>query len=402
MKRWLLALRLALAALVRNRLHSGLTALGIVIGTGAVVVVIHGSRSASQKILADVDGLISADGFVLNPQPPMIGSSRPALTEADAQSIANEVASVVSVATYVDTRATVVRTSHHVSTRISGVTQGYFDVRRYQVAQGNLWNGAQEASKSSVCVLGSAPARSLFPSESALGQQVRIAGSAFKVIGVLAARGGSSGNDQDDRILVPLSSFRARVERSATGRVDAIFVKAAAVSSVAHAASSVDKLLSARYRLAPRDPRGYKLTTQHDLRKSQEEVSRTLSLLLVGVAGISLLAGGAGVMNVMLGSVTERTYEIGVRMALGARARDILGQFLLEAVLVCALGGLVGALLGVLGAFLVAEALAVPFRADVAVLLGATGVSVAVGLLFGIVPAHRAARIDPIEALRSR
>lgn len=402
MKRCLLAVRLALAALSRNRLHASLTALGIVIGTAAVVVIAHGAGSTSEKILADVDGLISSDSFVLNPEAPDIARPGPGLTEADAKAIESEVDAVAAVATYVDTRASVRGEARRISTRVSGVTLEYFAIRGFHIARGRAWRGDEETSRSNVCVLGSEPARRLFPGGLAVGHYVRVAGLPFKVIGVLLPRGGPSGNDQDDRILLPLSSFRARVERTTTGRVDAIFIKAKSPELVGRAALRADELLRSRHRIRPGEARDYRVTTQLDLRRSQEEISRTLSLLLVGVAGISLLAGGAGVMNVMLGSVAERTYEIGVRLSIGARTRDILGQFLTEAVVVAGLGGLCGVSLGAVGSVLLAQALGVPFRADPIAMLGAASVSIAIGLVFGIVPAHRAAHIDPIEALRSR
>jgi len=402
MKRWLLSLQLALGGLLRNRFHAGLTALGIVIGTAALIIVIHAARATSASVLANVDGLISADAFVINAEPREVGRAGPGLSSADARAMASQADALSQVASYVDTRATVVREARHVSTRIAGVTPGYFDIRRFRVAQGELWRSNDEASHDNVCVLGSEPARLLFAGESAIGQYVRIAGTLFKIVAVLSSRGGSVGNDQDDRIMVPLESFRARIERAPSGQVDAIFAKAKAAPLVEKAARQVEQLLRSRHRIQAEDTPDFRVTTQRELRQNQESIARTLSLLLTAVAAISLLAGGAGLMNVMLGAVTERTYEIGVRLAIGARARDVLAQFLLEAALVSGMGGGLGAVLGISGFFFVAMALSLPFAIDGWTVLAAITASIAIGLIFGLVPARRAARVNPIEALRSR
>ena len=265
-----------------------------------------------------------------------------------------------------------------------------------------MWTESDELLKTKVCTLGSTVAQKLFPGRDPVGETVRIARYPFKVIGVLKARGSSLfGDDQDDRVMMPIGSYRARIAPSSAGRVDTIMAAAASASVTRRAKDEITEILRQRHGIQLGQDPDFQIGTQEEFRKTQEKITTALSLLLMSVAAVSLLVGGIGVMNIMLVSVAERTREIGIRMSIGAREGDILLQFLVEAVVLSMIGGLLGMALGAGATIGLGRALDWPLAPSATSLIVAMGTSAFIGIAFGFFPARRAAKMDPIEALRT-
>jgi putative ABC transport system permease protein len=398
------ALRLAFTAIARNKTRSLLTVLGILIGVASVVSVTTLASGASAKVGGAIDGFAS-NGLFINPQPTQSSGARSKavgrLTEADARAIAREAPSVANAAPFLSSQAQLVFQNRNALTLVAGSTLPYFPIRRYEIDKGELWTEADELIKAKVCVLGATVADKLFGTLDPIGQTVRIGTTPIRVIGLMKRRGTSPfGEDQDDRVLMPIGSFRSRVMPTSPGRADLILASATSEKTVERAIAQVNAVLRQRHHIADDAEPDFTVSSQAEFRKLQEGITGALSALLLGVAAISLIVGGIGVMNIMLVSVTERTREIGVRMSIGARERDILLQFLVEAVALTFIGGVVGALLGVFGTMGVGQL----FDWQVAptpMALGAALLSSSlIGIAFGYFPARRAAKLDPIEALR--
>ncbi|HEX7111263.1 MAG TPA: ABC transporter permease [Mizugakiibacter sp.] len=402
-------LQIALRALAANKLRSALTMLGIVIGVAAVIVMIAVGAGAQARVEEQIRSLGSnlllimsgarTQGGVRLPQ----GSSQ-TLSEDDAIAINQEIADAVA-APAVRGGAQVVAGNANWSTQIYGTTPEYLQVREWPLAAGRGFTPAEMARAGKVCLLGATVARELFGDADALDQVIRIKRVPFTVVGVLETKGQSlMGSDQDDIIVVPISSARSRVlgapAQARQRAVGTIWVKVAQGQDTRAVEQQVRALLRQRHRLQPGADDDFSLRNLAEVMAAQEASSRVLALLLAAVASVSLLVGGIGIMNIMLVSVTERTREIGVRMAVGARTRDILGQFLVEAVTLSLIGGLAGVALGVAGA------MAIGAFAGWRVVLSPTAVALAVafafaiGVFFGLYPARKAARLDPVEALR--
>jgi putative ABC transport system permease protein len=402
-------LQIALRALAANKLRSALTMLGIVIGVAAVIVMIAVGAGAQARVEEQIRSLGSnlllimsgarTQGGVRLPQ----GSSQ-TLSEDDAIAINQEIADAVA-APAVRGGAQVVAGNANWSTQIYGTTPEYLQVREWPLAAGRGFTPAEMARAGKVCLLGATVARELFGDTDPLDQVIRIKRVPFTVVGVLETKGQSlMGSDQDDIIVVPISSARSRVlgapAQARQRAVGTIWVKVAQGQDTRAVEQQVRALLRQRHRLQPGADDDFSLRNLAEVMAAQEASSRVLALLLAAVASVSLLVGGIGIMNIMLVSVTERTREIGVRMAVGARTRDILGQFLVEAVTLSLIGGLAGVALGVAGA------MAIGAFAGWRVVLSPTAVALAVafafaiGVFFGLYPARKAARLDPVEALR--
>jgi len=398
----------ALASLNANKLRSGLTILGIVIGVGAVIAMLAVGQGAEATITGSISGIGTnllfvfrggLDESIRNPQ---------ALTLGDADAIADPfmAPSVEAVAPALQGSGEVVFGGERTTTTINGVTSTYFSVRNYGLIEGEPINESHLLGRASVVLLGPDVADKLFGHRDGLvGETVRIEGQPFRVIGVLESKGGGSFGSQDNVVVVPLSSAQMRlIRRGSSDRVDVIFVQAVDAEAVPQAAEEVAQILRSRHRTSI-GADDFIIFTQEDFLQVASTITGVLTIFLGGIAGISLLVGGIGIMNIMLVSVTERTREIGLRKALGARKRDILIQFLTESSLLSLIGGLIGIGLGWLIGFIVgriASASGTPFNPTVglgAVLL-ATLFSAAVGLFFGIYPASRAANLEPVEALR--
>jgi len=328
---------------------------------------------------------------------------RPVLTIADAEAIKRELPEAIAVAPSERGGAQIVADGANWNTRIEGVTPDYLLARDWSVAQGRFFDEREDRQAKRVVVLGATVSRELFPNTDPIGQRLRINGGAYEVIGVLASKGQTGmGQDQDDIALAPLTTVKRRVS-GRSGRADTvrqISVKAADDAALARLQEDVAELLRQRHRIQPGGEDDFTVQNLASISDAMQQATQTFTYLLAGISAVSLLVGGIGIMNIMLVSVTERTREIGLRKALGARERDILGQFGLEAVSLSLAGGLVGLVLGVLVAFGITKLAGLPFVVSPDSAVMAIGFSAFVGVVFGAYPAWRAARLDPIEALR--
>jgi putative ABC transport system permease protein len=398
------ALRLALRSVARSKLRAALTVLGILIGVAAVVTVTALGTGARERIGKQIEDFGSNSLFVF-PQPTQVSGAKQKgtgrLTEADGKAILRDATSVAAITGYMETQAQVVAAEKNTATVVMGGSRDYLVVRKFSVDKGRMWTETEERVKAKVVLLGATVKENLFPGMDPVGSYVRIGRYPFQVIGVLAKKGPSPfGDDQDDRVMMPAGSYRSRVRPMGAGRVDSLLVSASSPETVDRAVTQIDAILRQRHHIDEFHEPDFRIRTQAEFRETQEQVYGVLSLLLVSVAAISLFVGGIGVMNIMLVSVTERTREIGIRMAIGASEADILTQFLVEAVVLALIGGLAGTVLGIGAIFGISLALEWPMHLPVTALLLALGTSAAIGVVFGFLPARRAARLDPIDALR--
>ena len=407
------SLKVALAALTDNKLRSVLTLLGMVIGVGAVISVMSIGRGSSAAITEQIESIGSNLIFVraaASFQGGVRGAqgSAATLTLDDAQALADSVLTpdVLAVAPEISTFSQARAGRENVNTRIIGVTPEYEQVRNFQVAEGRFITAQDVAARRLVAVVGSSVSETLFGGLSPVGQTVTINQRPFRIVGLLEEMGGTGLAIQDDVIVAPITTVQARLvrQRTAAGRdrVQTITVQVTDNDRLEQAKFQVSEVLRERHQIIDQDD--FTLTSQEDIIQARTDVNNVLTIFLGSIAAISLLVGGIGIMNIMLVSVTERTHEIGIRKAVGAKRRDILYQFLAEATLLSFGGGAIG-VGGGWGVSRLLERLTISgqqvetlVQADIAFL--ALGVSVAIGLFFGIYPAIRAARLDPIEALR--
>ena len=407
---WLAAVRSAFKALAANALRSVLTMLGIIIGVAAVITMIAVGRGATERVQEQMKGLGSNIMLVLPGGVSQAGvrlgaQTRQRLTEEDALAISLDIPEVQVAAPTSRTSGQVVFGNTNWGTTVFGVTNDYLEARDWGLVSGRLFDGAELSGSAKVAWIGSTVARELFGNEDPVDQTVRVRGVPMKIVGVLATKGQNSmGQDQDDVLMIPISTLRNRIwggdAASKLKRVGAISVKVREGQSMKEVEEAIKDLLRQRFKVQAGGDDPFQIRNLTEILQAQEESSRVMTLLLAAVAGISLLIGGIGIMNIMLVSVTERTREIGLRMAVGARGKDILAQFLIEATTLSLIGGAIGVLLGA-GATLAVGHFAgwkVAMSAD-AVLL-AVGFSALVGVFFGYYPARRASRLLPIAALR--
>jgi putative ABC transport system permease protein len=405
---WLASMRIALRALRVNKLRSTLTMLGIIIGVAAVITMIAVGAGAQARVEEQIKSLGSnlillAPGSVTSGGVRMGAGSRNTLTEDDSYAIQREVSHVQASAPQLRGTGHVVAGNTNWSTVFYGVTPEYFEVRNWVIGSGKGFEPADLTGSAKVALLGETVARNLFGDADPIGQTIRIRKVPFVVTGTLERKGQSLlGQDQDDVILMPISTARNRVlgGNARQRTVGSIFIKVREGADMAEAESQIRTLLRQRHRLQQGQEDDFTLRNLSEILSAREASSRVMTLLLAAVASVSLLVGGIGIMNIMLVSVTERTREIGLRMAVGARARDILAQFLVEAVTLALIGGLLGIVLGVAGSAGIAHLAEwrVELRPD-SVLL-AVSFAAAVGVFFGFYPARKASRLLPIEALR--
>jgi putative ABC transport system permease protein len=398
------AIRLALGAVARNKTRSALTVLGILIGISAVVTVTALAGGASAKVGGEIDSF-AANALFINPQPVQASGAKSKwtgrLTEADGKAIAQGAVSVSGVAPWLSTIGQVVYADKNVQTELVGTTLSYFPIRKFSVGKGENWTENDELIKTKVCLVGQTVANNLFGNADPIGRTIRIGRSPYRVIGVLAPKGSSPfGEDQDDRVMMPIGSFRARVMHTSPGRADILMAGATSEQTTNRAKEQIEAIMRQRHRIQPGRDDDFVVNTQAEFRKTQEAITGTLAALLLSVAGVSLLVGGIGVMNIMLVSVAERTREIGIRMSIGAREKDILTQFLIEAVVLTMFGGLLGIGGGFAASLGVGRAIGWPMMPSFDALAIAVATSIGIGVLFGYLPARRAAKMDPIDALR--
>ncbi len=407
----LMTLRIAIRALNRNKVRSGLTTLGVVIGTAAVIAVVaigQGATNAMQKQMASM----GTNQILVFPGASSSGAishgagSVQTLTPQDEQAIVRECPSAEYSAVIVRARAQIVNGSTNWSPNtVQGCDTDFLAVREWEVVEGENFTEQHVRGASTVCLVGKTVVEKVFDGESPVGKRIRVKGLPFTVLGVLAKKGTNTwGQDQDDVLLMPYTTVKKKVQGSQFNNVDQIVVRARSAAVMERLEQEIKDCLRTTHRI-PKNARGgwdddFQVMNATEMRDAQANMTRLMTVLLAAVAFISLLVGGIGIMNIMLVSVTERTREIGLRMAVGARGRDILAQFLVEAISLSAMGGLVGVGLGSAGALVISSMFRWPTLISPVAVAVAIGFSAAVGVIFGLYPAWRASKLDPIEALR--
>ena len=406
---FLAAVRSALRALAANTLRSILTMLGIIIGVAAVITMIAVGRGATERVQAQMKGLGANIMLVLPGGATAAGvrqgaQTRSRLTEEDAAAIAREVPEVQVAAPSSRSTGQVVANNANWGTTIFGTTNDYLEAREWPLLAGRLFEEGEIAGSAKVALIGQTVAQELFGEMDPIDQVVRVKNVPVTIVGVLSRKGQNAmGQDQDDTLIIPISTFRNRVQGGTPGnvkRVWSISVKVREGQSMKVAEESIRELLRQRFKVQPGGDDTFTIRNLTEILQAQEESSRVMTLLLAAVAGISLIIGGIGIMNIMLVSVTERTREIGLRMAVGARGRDILTQFLVEAVTLSLIGGAIGVLLGALATWAVGSFAGWQVSMTAASVVLAAGFSGFVGIFFGYYPARRASKLLPIQALR--
>jgi putative ABC transport system permease protein len=396
-------LKVGLRAILRNPLRSGLTMLGIIIGVACVIAMVAVASGASGSIQATISSLGTNYLMIFPGAVTQAGarvfSGQSTLTPEDAVAIRTECPAVAYSAAAVRTVAQVNSGESNWSTTLYGTDVDWPFIRAWNPEVGGFFAPSEVRAAAKVCLLGATVAENLFPDGGALGAVVRIKNVPFKVIGVLERKGGTMmGADQDDQVIAPYTTVMKRVMGST--RINLIQAAAASPEQVDEARRQIESLLRQRHRLGPGQESDFMIRSQEEIASRAAESTRTLSILLGSVAAISLVVGGIGIMNIMLVSVTERTREIGIRRAIGAKSRHILAQFLLEAIVLSVAGGAIGVLLGVVASEAIAALAGWPVSISAAPVALAFGFAAVIGIFFGFYPARKAARLDPIEALR--
>ncbi len=392
---------LALRSIRRNLLRSFLTILGIVIGVSAVITMVTLGNGATLAVQTQISSLGTNLLMILPGQRmgPGSGAGAPQFTEADLAAIAAEIGGIAAVAPEAQSNATVVANGRNWLTTVTGTTSEWFAARNWTLAAGRIFTANEQQAGAAVCVIGETLRRELFDDRVPLGEQLRVKQFSCEIIGVLAPKGQAAmGNDQDDVVSIPLRTLQRRVTGSR--RLATLLVSLAEGSDSAFVQSNLNELLRERRKLADNEDDNFNILDTRQLAETLSGTTRILTMLLGSVAAVSLLVGGIGIMNIMLVSVTERTREIGLRLAIGAMEREVLLQFLIEAIVLAAMGGIVGIVLAIGASIGLASVMRVPYLFDPAITLLAFVFSAAIGVVFGYFPARRAAQLDPIEALR--
>jgi putative ABC transport system permease protein len=403
MLKFLTILKVGLKAIARNKMRSMLTALGIIIGVACVIAMIgvgQGSQAAIQsQISALGTNFLMIFPGVATQSGARIFTGQSTITEDDVAAVRAECPSVAYVSPMARSAAQIVAGNLNWGTSVQGVGVDWPFIRSWNVSRGVFFGESDVRAAAKVCVLGSTVANALFQGQEPVGQTVRIKNFPFRVIGVLETKGGSTmGQDQDDVVVAPYMTVMRLLKK--TTKIDMFMASAVSRNAVADAQTEIEALLRQRHRIGPGQDSDFMIRSQQEIAQTADQTSKTLSLLLASAASISLLVGGIGIMNIMLVSVTERTREIGIRMAIGAKGRDILTQFLIEALTLSIAGGAIGVTLGIAASRLLAWKAQWPIVLSPGAVGLAFGFSAAIGVFFGFYPARKASRLDPIEALR--
>jgi putative ABC transport system permease protein len=392
---------MALREIRRNAMRSVLTTLGIVIGVGAVIMLVTLGQGATDKVTADI-AKMGVNMLTVVPGSERRGGASAAatpLTMDDARTIGRDIAGITAVAPSAGRGMLVVYANKNWSTTVTGVTNEYFTVRDLRLQRGRMFNDVEQQGGVPACVIGETVWNQLFGQQEPLGEPIRVGKVSCRVVGMTQPKGQNTfGMDQDDFVLMPLVAFQRRI--SGSRDIGAISVSAVSEAATAKVKANLFTLMRERRKIAEGAPDDFSVRDMKEIADTLSTVTTALTALLSAVAAVSLLVGGIGIMNIMLVSVTERTREIGIRMAIGARAHEVLLQFLVEAVLLSLLGGVIGMVLGLGGSYAAGRALGFPFHVMPKVVGIAFGFSAAVGVAFGFFPARRAARLNPIDALR--
>ncbi len=399
----------ALRSLRANKMRSALTTLGIIIGVGAVITMLAVGEGARRQVADQLKSLgsntlVIFPGTVTSSGVRLGAGSRNTLTENDATAIQEEVPRVLAAAPGMRSSGQLVYGNQNWSSYIYGIGADYLTAREWRIARGRGFDEGEMRSGDKVALVGQTVADMLFGGTDPTGQTIRVKNVPFTIVGLLEPKGQTlSGNDQDDVVLIPINTARGRIIGQAQGRLKSVghvYVKMVDGADMREAETKIQDLLRQRHRITPDKDDDFNIRNLSEVVQAEQEASKTLSSLLAAIASVSLLVGGIGIMNIMLVSVTERTREIGIRMAVGARPQDILAQFLSEAIILSLIGALVGVALGVGGSLALAKWAEwnVAIQAD-AVILAVAAASI-VGIFFGWYPARKAARLAPIDALR--
>lgn len=398
------AFAIALREIRRNLTRAFLTVLGIIIGVAAVITMVTLGQATTQAVKNQISNL-GSNLLVLRPGmgfgPRSASAGVPIFTEADVKALSSQVGNIAAIAPVSSASLGTVYLQNARNTAVTGTTPEYFQINKWTLGNGRLFNDTDYRAGQAVCVIGQTVVQNLFGDVDPLGKKIRLGKASCEVIGVLAAKGQSGMGDQDDTIVVPLTTLQRRlVGKKSSRNINQISISAVEGSNSPALIAEISSLMRQRRNLQPNEEDNFHVFDTRQIAETLSSSTQMMTALLAAVAGVSLLVGGIGIMNIMLVSVTERTREIGIRLAIGARAREVLLQFLVEAVTLSSVGGVVGILIALGLCAGLARLIQVTFVFDPQINLIAFAFSMAVGVLFGFTPARRAARLDPIDALR--
>lgn len=398
------AFSIALREIRRNLMRAFLTVLGVIIGVAAVITLVTLGQATTQAVKNQISNL-GSNLLVLRPGmgfgPRSASAGVPQFTQKDVLAIEDQVPNIAAIAPVSSASLSTVYLQNARKTSITGTTPPYFYINKWTLADGRLFDEGDYRAGKAVCVIGNTVKTSLFGNQNPVGMKLRLGKASCEIIGVLASKGQSGMGDQDDTIIVPLTTLQRRlVGKTSSREVSQITISAEEGSNSEVLIEDISSLMRQRRNLQPNEEDNFSVFDTRQIAETLSASTQMMTTLLAAVAGVSLLVGGIGIMNIMLVSVTERTREIGIRLAIGARAREVLLQFLVEAITLSSIGGLVGILIALALCFFLAQVIQVAFVFDMQINLIAFFFSTAVGVLFGFTPARRAARLDPIEALR--